>query len=155
MHAKKIKNMSNKEVESLILKKIEQQECSDQQELLAKLAEEGIILTQSTLSRRLKRLGIGKHNGVYARTLASKIKSGFVHSVALAPPNLMVIHTPPGHAQALAFQLDVLSKSDQETTRDDLNKVLGTIAGDDTVLVITVGVKELYQIQARIEKEFS
>jgi transcriptional regulator of arginine metabolism len=97
---------------------------ADQGEWLARLAAQGHELTQSTLSRRLKRLGIAKVQGRYRRTEAG-VQTLPEVSVTEVPPNLLVLHTAPGFAQALGLSLDA----------DPVPGQMGTIAGDDTVFV--------------------
>ncbi|MGH3685765.1 MAG: arginine repressor [Pseudonocardiaceae bacterium] len=116
-----------------------------QTELAALLASEGTEVTQATLSRDLDELGAVKLRGVdggapvyvipedgspvraveggtarLARVLSELLVS------ADASANLAVLRTPPGAAQFLASALD----------RAALIEVVGTIAGDDTVLVV-------------------
>src|SRR5689334_25245221 len=120
-------------------------EVRSQSELAAMLAAEGVEVTQATLSRDLEELGAVKLRGadggvgVYvvpedgsplrgvsggtdrlSRLLAELLVSAD-HS-----GNLAVLRTPPGGAHYLASSLD----------RAALAEVVGTIAGDDTVLVV-------------------
>ena len=95
---------------------------SDQSELLAALAARGHVLTQSTLSRRLKALGYQKQDGRYTQPGVSGFR---LQSVTLVAPNLLVLRTAPGFAGALAVRLDA----------NPLPGQAGTIAGDDTVFV--------------------
>jgi transcriptional regulator of arginine metabolism len=94
----------------------------DQALLLAMLHARGLAITQSTLSRKLKSLGISKRDGKYVRAAAAAVKLTAVIAVA---PNLLVLRTLPGFANALAVQLD----------ENPLPGQAGTIAGDDTVFV--------------------
>lgn len=109
---------------------------SSQTDLARLLREQGFDVTQATVSRDLKALGAGKVRGddgglAYSlrhetsdsgleRTLA-EFAGGIRHS-----GNLVVITTPPGAAQVVAGAID----------RSALDDVLGTVAGDDTVLVV-------------------
>jgi transcriptional regulator of arginine metabolism len=95
---------------------------SDQSELLAALAARGHVLTQSTLSRKLKILGYQKQAGRYTQPGVPGFK---LVSVTLVTPNLLVLRTAPGFAGALAVRLDA----------NPLPGQAGTIAGDDTVFV--------------------
>ena len=120
-----------------------------QTELLDHLAADGIEVTQATLSRDLvdvgaERVRVGK-NLVYAvpgeggdrRPAAPGESAASSHRLARlcaellvsaeASANLVVLRTPPGAAQFFASAVD----------KAELDTVLGTIAGDDTVLVIT------------------
>jgi transcriptional regulator of arginine metabolism len=117
-----------------------------QTELAELLAAEGIQVTQATLSRDLEELGAVKVSGAYLipedgnRPLrqAEQAPARLVRLLrelltgADASGNLVVLRTPPGAAQFLASALD----------RSGLPDVVGTIAGDDTILVVareTVG----------------
>ncbi len=120
-----------------------------QGELADLLAADGFVVTQATLSRDLVELGAVKvrHEGglVYAvpgeggdRTPRAGIDAEWLDArlqrlceellvTAEASANLVVLRTPPGAAQFLASAID----------QSVLPAVLGTIAGDDTVLVVT------------------
>jgi transcriptional regulator of arginine metabolism len=125
------------------------QEVRSQPELAALLAEQGVHVTQATLSRDLVELDAVKIRAasgalVYAvpaeggdRRPAAPAESaagqarltrmlGELLVSAEASANLVVLRTPPGAAQYLASAFD----------KAELHEVLGTIAGDDTVLVI-------------------
>lgn len=114
-------------------------ELHDQHALLARLQAAGFSMTQSTLSRKLKQLGIEKRGGVYQQP-ATSARALRVQSV---PPNLLVLKTEPGYAQALAAQLD----------RTPLPGQAGTVAGDDTVFVATLP-EFLAQSAAQAERLF-
>jgi transcriptional regulator of arginine metabolism len=111
-------------LDSLILQLLEDHPIADQGDLLVRLALQGHELTQSTLSRRLKRLGVQKIQGRYRRP-----ESGSPNlpgaSLTEVPPNLLVLRTAPGFAQALGLSLDT----------DAVPGQMGTLAGDDTVFV--------------------
>jgi transcriptional regulator of arginine metabolism len=120
-----------------------------QAELVTRLAEEGVGVTQATLSRDLDELGAVKIRNamgwlVYALpgeggdTTPRVAEEGAVDArlirvceevltSARSSANLVVLRTPPGAAQYLASAIDHASPA----------AILGTIAGDDTVLVIT------------------
>lgn len=109
-----------------------------QAELAELLADEGIEANQATLSRDLRDLGVVKGPDGYeppradARAASDaaarlvQVLRQYLDGVAPAQ-NLVVLRTPPGGAQPLARAMD-------EVEPDD---VLGTLAGDDTVLVVT------------------
>jgi transcriptional regulator of arginine metabolism len=122
-----------------------------QGELLGLLAQDGIEVTQATLSRDLVELGAVKVRSgralVYAvpgeggdRTprpapdggeVSSRLRRGCEELLVTAEPshNLVVVRTPPGAASFLASAMDHAAIPD----------LLGTIAGDDTIMLITTG----------------
>ena len=113
---------------------LRRQPLSSQAELQRRLARAGIEVNQATLSRDLRDLGVvkGKHGyelpagpGAGAGQDLWLTVRGFLLR-ATAAQNQVVLRTPPGGAQALGLALD----------QAELREVVGTIAGDDTVLVI-------------------
>ena len=121
-----------------IRKIVSQSSLESQEELLAALREEGFISTQTTLSRDLKQLRISKvrvRNGhsVYALPREGQFEPiPTVEQVSQTrwrlnfSGNLLVVHTPPGHASMVAYDVDNVKHP----------FFLGTVAGDDTVIVV-------------------
>jgi len=127
-----------------IVKLISQQPITSQQQLVDLLAEEGISATQATVSRDLDELGAIKVRGpggasVYAIPDLPRDQistEGYLKRVlgewvveVVHSGNLVLLKTPPGCAHVVASALD--------RTRPE--GVLGTVAGDDTVLVLADG----------------
>jgi transcriptional regulator of arginine metabolism len=134
-----------------IVELLSRHEVRSQGELMALLADDGIEVTQATLSRDLVELGAVKVRSgrtlVYAvpgeggdRTarpaqqaaaVDARLRRGCEELLVTAEPshNLVVLRTPPGAANFLASAIDHATLPD----------VLGTIAGDDTIMVITTG----------------
>jgi transcriptional regulator of arginine metabolism len=117
-----------------------------QEDLAAALRAQGISATQVTLSRDIRELGLVKTPRGYSETPAAvpagpdfaQVAREFLRDVRVAQ-NLLVLRTPPGHANALASALDYADWSD----------VAGTIAGDDTVLVVAPDNKTALLLRAR------
>ena len=129
-----------------IVELIRQRPVRSQTELAELLAVEGVQVTQATLSRDLEELGAVKvrggdggpaayvipEDGAVALRPAEHAPARLVRLLrelltsADASGNLVVLRTPPGAAHFLASALD----------RSGLPDVVGTIAGDDTILVI-------------------
>ena len=86
-----------KVADELILDLIRQHRIKDQAELVVLLNNNGIEITQASLSRRLKKLSINKHQGFYqTNEPANKISFSITDSIkkiVKAPPNIIVIHT--------------------------------------------------------------
>lgn len=127
-------------VDDLILQLLEAHAIADQTDLLTRLAAEGHALTQSTLSRRLKRLGVQKVQGRYRRVEAATQAMPEVQ-LAAVPPNLLVLRTAPGFAQALGLALD----------REPAPGQMGTLAGDDTVFVAVLP-ERLAEVEAHLAR---
>jgi transcriptional regulator of arginine metabolism len=124
-----------------ITKLLESQPVTNQAQLVALLAEQGIEATQTTVSRDLEDLGAVKvrlPGGETAYALPElptqqiapedhlrRVLGEWVVEVAHSG-NLVVLRTPPGSAHVVGSALD----------RSGLEEVIGTVAGDDTVLVI-------------------
>jgi transcriptional regulator of arginine metabolism len=115
-----------------ILKLIRTRSISTQEELASALRASGVEATQVTLSRDIHEMGLVKTPEGYRLLppqdrpddLAS-IAAEFVRDVRLAQ-NQIVLRTAPGHASLVGVALDSA----------DWPEVVGTLAGDDTVLVI-------------------
>jgi len=121
-----------------IRKIIGNREIASQEELLILLEKQGFSMTQATLSRDLKYLKVAKMpNGdsyVYIlpdnTSVAEEVEyaaypfSGFV-SLDFAQ-GMGLMRTLPGHASSIAYALDQLNAYE----------IAGTIAGDDTILII-------------------
>jgi transcriptional regulator of arginine metabolism len=126
------------DLDRLILQLLEAAPIADQGDLLQLLGAQGHELTQSTLSRRLKRLGVQKVQGHYRRI---EVLSQALPEATLleAPPNLLVLRTAPGFAQALGLSLDA----------DPVPGQMGTLAGDDTVFVAVLP-ERLAEVKAHL-----
>jgi transcriptional regulator of arginine metabolism len=115
---------------------------ASQGQLVELLAAEGVVATQATVSRDLEELGAikvraGGGESVYAIPELPKdqvapedhlrrVLGDWVVEVAHSG-NLVVLRTPPGSAHVVGSALD----------RAGLDDIIGTVAGDDTVLVVT------------------
>jgi len=149
-----MKKYSKAERQSLLKEMIRRQVISDQVELLLLLRQRGVEITQATVSRDLQELGVVKIRGEkglmqYAlldaaskNQLRRKMRVYFENFVTrIDDVELMVlIHTTPGNASGLANFID----------RMQWPEVLGTIAGDDTVLVVTAS----HQARGRVVEIF-
>ena len=122
-----------------IEKIIAEEYISTQEELLKRLKGKGISCTQATLSRNLRQLGVGRvsdGSGGYKYSLAetkrtadnAPLKLNIVPVIReiVDAKGLMVIKTIPGNASNTAFFIDGAGRYE----------IAGTIAGDDTILLI-------------------
>lgn len=119
-------------LDEAILKLAEAQEITDQSVFLDLLKREGRKVTQPTLSRHLNKLGVQKLAGRYQRVepIPGELPA---YAVSAAPPNLVIIKTRPGYAQALAVLLD----------QHAIDGVVGTLAGDDTIFIAVTPEKKM------------
>ena len=121
-----------------ILSVISGQDVTSQSQLQGLLAERGLHLNQSTLSRRLKALSVEKKQGAYriVNQVGDSLPSATIIS---APPNLVILRTPAGFAAALAYVVD------QQISKD---LIAGTVAGEDTVM-IAIASPQMFQNAVR------
>ena len=127
---------------------------STQEELLKRLKGKGITCTQATLSRNLRQLGVsripdGAGNYKYAlsentgNSTNSPVKLNIVPVIQdlVEAKGLMVIRTIPGNASNTAFYIDGARRYE----------IAGTIAGDDTILLIPRDGITLQQVHTCLE----
>lgn len=129
----------------LVGKLLSEHAVTSQPQLVELLEKEGVAATQATVSRDLEELGAvkvripGVDRQVYAIAELPKdqlapldhlrrVLGEWVVDVAFSE-NLVIVRTPPGSAHVVASALD----------RSSLGGVLGTVAGDDTLLIVTAG----------------
>lgn len=127
---------------------------NSQEELLTKLKDEGFKITQATLSRDLKKLNVCRiSDSLHGNYFSLPEDSGFQNvqtehlrdlargmiSISFSL-NMGIIKTRIGHASTVALAIDTLN----------LDEILGTIAGDDTIFLV---VKENANIE-KIKKQF-
>jgi transcriptional regulator of arginine metabolism len=124
--------MSKNYRQGQILKLIRGKRILTQDELAEELRAQGISATQVTLSRDIRDLRLVKTREGYQEMAPEEkgpefplLAAEFVLDVRTAQ-NLVVLRTAPGHANSVAVALD----------QEEWPEVVGTIAGDDTILVI-------------------
>ena len=136
-----------------ILRLVSAERVGNQEELRRRLAQQKLCVTQATLSRDLQELKLVKTTEGY------KPGTAVPDDVASMPPltralreflldirpaeNLLVLKTPPSGAQPLAAAVDGAK----------FPEIAGTIAGDDTVLIITPSRKTRESLQKKIETQ--
>lgn len=122
---------------SIIRKIIRSEYISSQEELIKRLDECGVQVTQSTLSRDLKYMHVAKvphKEKGYIYVLPNNSRDDLVISPNITDNitdiafsgNMCVISTKPGYASAISVPID----------NKGINEILGTIAGDNTILLI-------------------
>jgi len=109
-------------------------EVANQMDLLDLLQRRGFAVNQATVSRDIKELGLVKAGGHYSPPDASRRGSWDIlnrvmrdhASLVDQSESLIVIKTPPGRAHLIASTIDDMGE----------HSIVGTIAGDDTLIVI-------------------
>jgi transcriptional regulator of arginine metabolism len=121
----------------------------NQQELVKVLSRRGFPVTQATLSRDINELRLVRTpegytlpngDGGEPAPAVSRVVREFVREVRRAQ-NLLVIKTVSGAAQPVGLGVD----------SEGWDEVVGTVAGDDTVLIITPDNKSAKKLQTRLE----
>jgi len=140
-----------------IIELVEKYEIETQGELAERLREEGFDVTQATVSRDIRRMklskvatedGRQKYKAVDSNVKSledkyvSVCKEAYV-SIDMAQ-NILVMKTVPGMAMAVAAAVDAM----------ELKEVVGTIAGDDTVMMAVRSVEETKDLMRRLKIMF-
>jgi transcriptional regulator of arginine metabolism len=134
-----------------ILRLISAERIGSQEDLRRRLAQQRLRVTQATLSRDLQELQLVKTARGYRQASGLPEEAGAVPQLTRAlgeflldvrpAENLLVLKTPPSGAQPLAAAVDGAK----------FPEIAGTIAGDDTVLIITPDRKSREALQRKIE----
>lgn len=141
--------------QSVILDVIQKEPVRSQEQLRRRMRAAGFDVTQATLSRDIRELGLvkGGQDGAYQPPPAATPGNGHASKSLLQRAladyltridqvqQLVVIRTGPGQAQILGVALDSAR----------LPEVVGTLAGDDTILVITADARRAKSFVRRLE----
>jgi arginine repressor len=135
---------------------LSQGKLSTQDELREELESKRFTVTQSTISRDLRRLGAVKATDPDGRTvyrlageepLRVPVSTGSLRDLVKTIETngaLIVLHTVPGTASIIALHLDRVRPGD----------ILGTVAGDDTIFIAPRSLKKIRETMALIERSF-
>jgi transcriptional regulator of arginine metabolism len=93
--------------------------------LTAELARAGVQATQSSVSRDINDLNLTKINGYYSLPEINPAAAGPVIDIDTAGDHLVIVKTQVGLAQPTALTID----------RAKLDEIVGTVAGDDTIMI--------------------
>jgi transcriptional regulator of arginine metabolism len=121
-----------------------------QAELVELLRAEGYPATQSSVSRDLRDLGVAKLKSGYSLLDSDdeddeeslQVIAESVHDIRQAGPNLLVVVTAVGAAQRVAVMLD----------RTGWPEIVGTLSGDDTIFVATIGLSAQRRLKSRLQQ---
>ncbi len=118
--------------QATLLKAVRRQRLTSQEEMVHFLQERGFHVTQASVSRDVRELGLVRVGGRYvsvdqvvAGQAAAAFSNALILSVEPVGANLIVVKTPPGAAAAVAVELDARGVPEMK----------GTVAGDDTIFV--------------------
>ena len=139
-----------------ILSLVGRERLASQEEIRTRLRRLGLDATQSTISRDVEELGLarvhdarglryvvpGRADVAPPSAVLRHAMNEFALSVAHGAGELLLIRTPPGAANALAEAMD----------RAELDAVAGTVAGDDTILVVPRKGKTARSIERALER---
>jgi len=132
-----------------ILRLVARQSIENQDDLCRRLREEGMRVTQATVSRDVHELRLVKTERGY-QALAAQAAPAAPALPRMAregirdlrpAQNMLVIKTPPGGAQSLGAALDA----------EGWPEIVGTVAGDDTILVISGSTRQRLAAQKRLQ----
>ena len=143
--------MGKNKRQQIVLDIISKTEVNTQEELLTILAEKGLAVTQATVSRDIKDLGLIKTVGPvkkYRYVLPDEARAGgkaaeqFRHAVkcVLKAMNTVVIKTISGNGNAVAALIDNMN----------IEWIVGTIAGDDTIFAVAKNEEDADKIVAEL-----
>ncbi len=143
--------LSKKGRHARILEILRKNKVSSQDELSMLLSREGVRVTQPTLSRDIREIGLVKVRGVYqipdehmAAPPAEIIKRSLQQLVtsSAASGNIVMVKTSPGFGHSLGVVLDSAQWPE----------VLGTVAGDDTVFILLRNTRFGRKVLRRIQE---
>ncbi len=140
---------------SAILEVVEHEAVRSQEQLRQHLAGRGFVVTQATLSRDIKELGLLKRSsdGAYqpasieeapqTTALGALAKALTEYLISIEPvQQLIVLRTGAGQAQLLGLAIDRLR----------MPEVVGTLAGDDTILIIARDARTALMVVTRLKE---
>ena len=128
---------------SAIRSLVRAEEIRTQKELVDRLQALGFDCTQATVSRDIAEMGFVKSDGGFyalAEGLALKRLVGELALFVDAAQNIVVVKTRPGSASMLGEVID----------NADIEGIVGTIAGDNTILMVVRGEQEAAEVAERI-----
>jgi len=117
--------MVNGQRHQKILEIISAKQIATQQDLAAQLSRRGFSATQSSVSRDIVKLGLTKLDGYYVAPEDALKVGGPITEIDTAGDNIIVVKTDVGLAQPAALTID----------RANIAEIVGTVAGDDTILI--------------------
>ena len=136
-----------------ILTIVQSSKIAEQMELQQYLKARGYDVPQATLSRRLKKLNIAKVSGVYKVVDFKSSNLPLILGINISEYGLIVLHTEPGNANSIGYYIDQ-KYVDYHSFENKDSGILGTIAGDDTLLLIIKSKTYLDKVVRLLRNEF-
>ena len=142
--------------QSKIVKIVKDMPVHTHDELIMALNNEGFNVTQATVSRDIKELGLIKvptSDGTSVYSLPERAADGNINRIDMVSDsvknvvsalNTIVINTYPGMASAVAAAVDSMFRGD----------VLGSVAGDDTLIIITESEAAAKELEGKLKTVF-
>lgn len=146
--------MAKRKRQEKIIELVEQQEIGTQEELADALKRAGFAATQATVSRDIRELklskistGRGTQKYVVLRNHESHLSDKYIRVLREGfismdnAQNILVVKTVAGMAMAVAAALDAMK----------FGEIVGSIAGDDTIMVAVRSVEDTYAVMEKIQ----
>ena len=122
------------ERQEVLAEVLQREECSNQHDVVQAMKKRGYAVTQPSISRDFQELGVVKVSGRYVIAdvsangqLGTNTSSSLVTTIEAVGPHLIVAKTTSGAASVVAAKIDRL----------DVDGLVGTVAGDDTIFLAT------------------
>ena len=140
------------ERQSAIVRILRDSHVRRQEDLVRLLKQEGHEVTQSSVSRDLRNLGVSKAGGRYVLAPDELTRANgdfgmlaqFVRGLKRAGPSITVLRTTIGAAQSVAVAID----------KAEWPEVAGTISGDDTIFIATANARAQDELVSRLQTIF-
>ena len=143
MHSDEGEDMTyDNTIDNLIINATKERQITEQSHLQEYLQQKGYEMPQATVA------GIYRMVGLHSPSLP------LVLNIQISDNGLIVMQTLPGHANSLAFYIDQTYVT-YHPKQPKNSGILGTIAGDDTVLLITQGIGSLEHVLGLLYQDFS
>lgn len=139
-------------LEEHIVNLVQRHAITEQSELQELLQQRGYDIPQATLSRKLKKLKIAKIDGIYKIIKLHAPSLPTILNIQVSAFGIIVLHVHPGQASSLGYYFDqqyVSFSAEQPATG-----ILGTIAGDDTLILIVRSQADLPEVLQQIQADF-
>lgn len=140
-------------IDGHIINLIQTRQIAEQAQLQQMLKERGFDIPQATLSRKLKKMKIAKVEGFYKIVQFNMPNLPPILNLQVSEMGIVVLHVHPGQASSLGYYFDNKYVSFSPKNSSKMG-ILGTIAGDDTLILIIRSKADLPKVLAAIKEDF-